>query len=95
MEVRGQEYVLFAVWDNIKNNLSSRNPRLYLNVWPHFFLLFSDVPFATEGKEVIGFTNLALGCAVKAICQSESVKLTLGSRYLRLAAVGFDILYYT
>lgn len=56
---------------------------------------FFAVPFATEGKEVIAFTNLALGWAVKAICQSESVKLTLGSRYLRPAAVGFDILYYT
>lgn len=53
------------------------------------------MPFATEGKEVIAFTNLALGCAVKAICQSESAKLTLGSIYLRLVAVGFDILYYT
>lgn len=66
-------------------------------LYPPFFFLFffSSVPFATEGKEVIVFTNLALGCTVKAICQSESVKLTLGSRYLRLAAAGFDILYYT
>lgn len=68
------------------------------SVWsaPFFFFFTSfSLPFATEGKEVIAFTNLALGCTVKAICQSESVKLTLGSRYLRLAAVGFDILYYT
>lgn len=56
---------------------------------------FFAVPFAIVGKEVIVFTNLARGCAVKAICQSESVKLTLGSRYLRLATAGFDILYYT
>lgn len=58
-------------------------------------VFFSSVPFAIVGKEVIAFTNLARGCAVKAICQSESVKLTLGSRYLRLATAGFDILYYT